>query len=286
MAIYKRIYSAYSGRLTGRWSRWAILTRYSCSRLFASKFVVLFVALSLCYPLGCLAFIYLSHNAAFMSLINFRGGSLLQIDGRFFYHFCVIQGVMACLLTAFVAPSLVSPDLVNGGLPLYLCRPLSRGEYVLGKLAVLMLLLSLVTWIPGAVLFVIQCTLAGWDWAGANLWLAWAIFFGLLIWIMVLSLIGLALSAWVRWKIAAGALVLGIFFGGAGFGTAINRVMRTSYGALIDLREAMHTIWSDLFRYDSGVDLALTDAWLVLAVVCVICLALLAKRIRAFEVVK
>ncbi|HEX5399232.1 MAG TPA: hypothetical protein VFY06_09305, partial [Verrucomicrobiae bacterium] len=90
----------------------------------------------------------------------------------------------------------------------------------------------------------------------------------------------------VKWKIGAGALVLGVIFAGAGFGTAINSLMRTNYGALIDLTQVAHTIWSYLFRYDTGTEMSLTRAWIVLGVVSLICLWLLAKRIRPFEVVK
>ncbi len=286
MAIYRHNYTAYVGRVTHRWLRLLILTRYNWTRLFQSRFLVLFMALCLCYPLVCLALIYLSHNALFLALGGFRGGALLEINGRFFYFFSVVQGAMAYLLTAMAGPTLVSPDLVNGAMPLYLCRPFSRGEYVAGKMGVLLGMLALITWIPGLALYAIQAALGGWAWFSANIWLAWAILFGLFIWTVVLSMIALALSAWVKWKIAAGALVLGVFFAGAGFGAAINGVMRTSNGALIDLTQVIHTIWADLMRYDSGTDMPLNHAWLVLAATCLLCLWLLAKRIRAFEVVK
>ncbi len=284
--IYKRTYSAYAGRLTRRWPRFFILTRYSYARLLQYKFLILFIALCLCYPIGCLAFIYLVHNAAFLALVNFRGGTLTVIDGRFFYYYCVVQGTMAYLLTALVGPSLVSPDLVNGGLPLYLCRPFSRGEYVAGKMSVLVFLLSLITWIPGLCLFAVNASLAGWTWLGANWWLAWAIVLGSLIWIAVLALIALALSAWIKWRLAAGALVLAVFFAGAGGAAAINSVLRTSNGALVDLSQVVHAIWSDLFRFDSGTDMPVGRAWGVLLLVSVLCVVLLARRIRAFEVVK
>ena len=74
------------------------------------------------------------------------------------------------------------------------------------------------------------------------------VFIGPLIWITILSLIAMAISAWVQWKIAAGALILGVFFAGAGFGAAINAVMRTNYGSLIDLTQVNDTIWTQLFR--------------------------------------
>ena len=58
--------------------------------------------------------------------------------------------------------------------------------------------------------------------------LAVGLFFGSWVWMLVLALMALALSAWVKWKPAAGALMFGVFFVAAGFGVAINGVQRTS----------------------------------------------------------
>lgn len=286
MAVYKRTYKGYSGALTPEWSRFMILPRYSYSRLFQSKFLIMFLVGCYFYPLGCAGFIYLSHNLTFLKTFNVQAGNFLDINGRFFLYFCNFQGAAAYLLTALVGPSLVSPDLTNNALPLYFCRPFSRAEYVAGKMSVLMFLLSMITWIPGLILFAIQASLAGWEWTRDNFWIAGAILLGLLIWTTILSLIALAMSAWVKWKIAAGALILGVFFAGAGFGAAINGVMRTRYGSLIDLAQVNFIVWSKLFRYDVGSGIAIGDAWMALGAACAICLWLLFKKVRAFEVVK
>ena len=286
VAVYKQTYRDYGGTRTAAWSRFLILMRYSYSRLFQSKFLILFMAICLFYPIGCATLIYLSHNSPALALLSFRPGALPAIDGRFFYIFCVVQGVLAFMLTAMVGPSLISPDLANGGLALYLSRPFSRTEYVAGKMTVLFVPLSLITWVPGLLLFGIQASCTGWTWIRPNLWLAGAIVLGPLIWIIVLSLIALALSAWVKWRIAAGAGLLAVYFVGAGLGEAINEILETRNGSLINLGEVIHTVWGDLFGYDFGTGLSVTQAWLVLGVICAICLRLLAKRIRGFEVVK
>ena len=286
MAVYKQNYKDYSGRRTTPWFRFFILSRYSYARLFKSKFLVLFLAMCMFYPLGCAVFIYLSHNIPLLAALRLRSGAMPPIDGQFFNVYCAIQGVMAFLLTTLVGPSLVAPDLANGAMSLYLSRPFSRTQYVAGKMTILLLLLSLITWIPGILLYLIQAGCTGWDWMRGHAWLAGSIVLGLWIWIVVLSLIALALSAWVKWKIAAGALILGVFFAGAGFGAVIKNVTRTHYGAFIDLMQVVRTIWLDLFRNDSRTDLSVTEAWVVLGVTCALCLWLLAKRIRAFEVVK
>ena len=158
------------------------------------------------YPLGCIVYIYLANNLSVLSSFGIPTplGQILQVEPSLFLYFCWVQAAFTYVLTAFVGPSLVSPDLVNGAMPLYLCRPFSRTEYIAGKMSVLVFLLSLITWVPGLLLFVIQASLAGWEWTKANLWIAGSIFIGLAVWILLLSLLALALSAWIKWKIAAG----------------------------------------------------------------------------------
>lgn len=286
MAVYKRTYKGYDGTLTPAWSRFLILPRASYSRLLQSKFIIIYLMACFFYPLGCAAFIYLSHNVSFLSTFNIPAGQILKIDNNFFRVYCVFQGGMAYLLTTLVGPGLIAPDLANNALPLYFCRPFSRVEYVLGKMSVLMFLLSLVTWVPGLILFGIQASLAGREWLWSNLWIGWALFFGLFLWDVALSLIALALSAWVKWRIAAGALILAVYFAGAGLGAAFNAIVRTRYGTLIDVASVMGNIWYVLFRSDTPLDYPVSYSWVALGLMCAICLYLLARRVKAFEVVK
>ncbi len=231
-------------------------------------------------------YIYLANNLSVLSSFGVPAGQFIKVEPSLFLYFCWVQAAFTYLLTAFIGPSLISPDLVNGSMPLYFCRPFSRTEYIAGKMSVLVLLLSMVTWVPGLILFVIQASLAGWEWTRANFWIAGSIFVGLMVWILMLSLVALALSAWIKWKIAAGGLVLGVFFVGAGFGTALNNVMRTNYGSLLNLTEVMFKIWAKLFRWPEDTGISLEAAWISVGLVCGVCLWLLVRRVRAFEVVK
>jgi ABC-2 type transport system permease protein len=286
MAVYKRTYKGYAGGLTPQWSRFMILPRFSYARLFQSKFLLFFLAACAIYPIGAAGFIYIAHNISFLKALNPNAGNFLEVNEKFFVYFCNFQSVMAYLLTAIVGPNLVSPDVTNNAMPLYLCRPFTRSEYVLGKMTVLMYLLAWITWIPGLILFGIQADMAGWDWTKDHFWVAWGVFAGLFVWTVILSLIALAISAWVRWKIAAGGLILGLFFVGAGFGAVINSVMRTHNGSLIDVAQMMSTAWGQLLHYDTGNNISAQQAWTVLAFVSAISLWLLSKKVRAFEVVK
>jgi ABC-2 type transport system permease protein len=228
--------------------------------------------------------IYVSNSASFLKQLGIPGG-LLAIDNKFFFNFISVQGVLAFLLTAFVGPGLISPDLANGALPLYLCRPFSRAEYVLGKSAVLAILLSEVTWLPGLILFIMQCTLAGPSWMWHNLWIAGSLIISSLIWIAILSLLSMALSAWVKWRIVAGALLLAVMFFGAGFAQAINAVLRTQTGHFFDVIYLMAEVWTSLFRVESMRAISAVQAWIALLIYCLICLWLLLRKVRAYEVV-
>ncbi|SPE30926.1 conserved membrane hypothetical protein [Acidobacteriia bacterium SbA2] len=284
MAVHKRSYHSYSGELSPAWSRFLIVSRYAYQNALSSRFLVAFFAICFFYPLGCALALYMNHNERLLAI--FRLSSFFTVDATFFYHFMNVQGVMAFVLTALVGPGLVSPDLANHALPLYFCRPFSRVEYVLGKLFVLVSMLSLVTWIPGEVLFLIQSSLAGASWLWNNLWIAASIFLGSAIEILVFSLLALALSAWIKRKTAAGAALLGVFFFGAGFGQAINTVLRTRNGSLVDITNLIASVVMPLFHQQSRITIPADRASLALLAVSAVCLLLLEKKVRAYEVVR
>jgi ABC-2 type transport system permease protein len=288
MAVYKRSYRGYAGPLTAEWSRFAVIPRYAYRDLFHSKIMTAFFVLCYVAPLVYLFLLYFAHNfARLAALLGERSAtSPIAINEHFFLVFLNIQGVLAFIITAFVGPGLISGDLANRALPLYLCRPFSRAEYVLGKMSVLLILLSLITWVPGLVLFGVQASLAGAEWLGANLWIAWALFAGAWIWILIVALLALALSAWVKWRIAAGALLLAVFFVAAGFGETINAVLDVQWGKLINLMYLLVTVWRQLFRLHETSEISPTSAWVMLMLICAGCLGLLYRKVRAIEVVK
>jgi ABC-2 type transport system permease protein len=286
MAVYKRSYKGYAGTYTPEWSRFRVLTRYASRGLFKSKFMTGFFVLCFFPFLVTASMIYLNHNATILAMFKMGNRTMVDIDSSFFSRYLQTQVGFAFILTAFVGPGLISPDLANNGLVLYFCRPFSRAEYVAGKLLVLATLLSYITWIPGLVLFVIEGSLSGWNWMVANFYIAVAIVLSSLIMILVLSLLALALSAWVKWKPVAGALVLGVLFFGTGFAAAVNGIMRTSEGSLFSIPTLLTIVMRSLFRLDKFFDLPPAQAWVALLVIAAGCLFLLGRKIKAYEVVR
>jgi ABC-2 type transport system permease protein len=286
MAVYKRSYRAYTGRLTPGWSRFFILTRYGLRNLFRSKFLTAVFVMSFFSPLICAILIYLNHNASILTMMHARANEVINVNGDFFLGFLGVQGGIAFFLTAFIGPNTIAPDLANGALPLYFCRPFSRAEYVLGKLCSLFYLLSLVTWVPGLLLFGIEANLSGPGWMWEHRSLAVGIVLCSVIYILVISLVAMALSAWVKWRIAAGAAILGVMFFLSGFGAAINAVLRSEIGYFISPGALITRVCAQVFGLESPIHISAGSAWVALLVMCGICLALLAKKVRAFEVVR
>jgi ABC-2 type transport system permease protein len=160
MAVYKRAYRPYDGALTPTWSRPLVMPRYALQEVFESRLLVFFLAICFVPFLVESALVYVANSAAAQAVLGIAPDAsrrdLFEINANFFLYVLTGQGALAFFLTAWVAPVLVSPDLVNGALPLYLARPLTRADYVLGKAAALAALLSLVTWVPVLALFGLQ----------------------------------------------------------------------------------------------------------------------------------
>jgi hypothetical protein len=52
------------------------------------------------------------------------------------------------------------------------------------------------------------------------------------------------------------------------------------------LTQVIATVWRKLFRLSADTGIDLSSAWIALGVTCVLCLWLLTRKVRAFEVVK
>lgn len=285
MAVYKRTYKQYSGPTTHPLTRFLVLQRYASKAVFKSR--LLGIGYMMCFipVLLMICGIYLDQNASVAALIHQQPG-FLKIDASLYLAFITFQSVLAGILTAFIAPSLISPDLTNGALSLYLSRPFTRAEYLLGKGAVIATLGGALTLLPALMIFFIQSSLMGWNWMVRNLYLMNASIFTCLIVLAILTLIGLAMSALVRWKIVAGGLILAVFVIGKGFGAMINGIMRTDIGGYIDIQQLLASVATNLFgiEYQTPENIAAFPAWIALLAICGVLIWILNRKLRVCEV--
>ncbi|HXU38192.1 MAG TPA: hypothetical protein VN937_17680 [Blastocatellia bacterium] len=292
MAVHEHAYKPYAGPLTPVWSRFLIIPRHAYRDVFASKLYTALFALCFVCPLVMAILIYLHHNLTAMAALSISLKDIVPINGFFFQFFVGTQTFFAFVLTVLMGPPLISRDLANNALPLYLCRPFSRAEYVIGKMSVLLILISAITWIPGELLFLFQSYLEGAGWAASNLWIAGAVFVGSWTWILLLAMLSVTISAWVKWRLAASAALFGLFIISNAIGFMVNGVLQTRWGGLFNLTFIMKTIEDSLFRapnsagLPSWMVLPTSAAWIMLALFLAFCLFLLTRRVRAYEVVR
>ncbi|HEY0729813.1 MAG TPA: ABC transporter permease subunit [Pyrinomonadaceae bacterium] len=306
MAVYEQTYKRYQGPLTPEWNRFLIIPRHAFRSVFSSKLFTAFFVICFLPLLVEAILIYLHHNFSAIASMNINVRELVPIDAFFFQTFISIQGGFAFFVALLVGPPLVSRDLRNNALPLYLCRPFTRTEYVVGKMSVILILLSLITWVPQLLLFLFQSYLEGFAWFKANAWMINAIVLGGLVWAVLLALLTQTISALVKWRVVASGILLGLFFIPTVFGAFVNEVFQTRWGNIISLGALINNVTSGLFGTfnrtfdvirvrDFGEDVVrevvlyeppLWASWTVLFLICAVCLALLSWKVKAYEVVR
>lgn len=287
MAVYEQAYRPYEGPITPERSRFLVLTRFGLSEVFRSRILTGFYALSFLPSLVGAIWIYLHHNLKALAALDLAVDSLPPVDERFFLFLLSKQAFFfGGILALFAGPPLVARDLANGALPLVLARPISRAEYVAGKLAVLALLVASVSLVPGILLFALQGGLEGWGWVASHGRLLAAIVAGCVLWIAVASLLVLAVATFAGRRVTAQAYLLGVVIAGAAVGDVFREMFGSLLGFTLNLPEVFHTLWASLFGVDLQARLPVGPAWIAAAAWCGVSLLVLARRLRAYEVVK
>ena len=291
MSVYKHDYRAYTGRVTPLWSRVLVLARYGLAEIWSSKITIGLFTLSMLPSIVFLIMIYLANNpVARMLIMRGNGQRELPITAEFFLVILEVQCWAALIINAWIAPRLITFDLADNALPILLSHPISRVCYVLGKFAALFASLSLVTWVPCLLLFVYQSYASPQGWTGANLQIASGLLIGALLWIGLLTFLGLALSSWVKWRVVATGIIIAAVFVPAGVGGIITGILRTRWGFLLNVPVAMTQLWQRLLgapeRLGGELLLPSTAIVIMLVLVSLGCVAMLNARIRAREVVR
>ena len=290
MSVFKHEYRAYEGRLTPAWARIGVLVRYGIAEAWSSRITVGLLTLAMLPVVVYLIAIYLANNPVARAVIMRGNSAILGINASFFLRVLSSQCWLALVLTAWIAPRLVSFDLSDNALPILLSHPISRFGYVLGKFIALFSFLSLITWIPCLLLFVYQGYTSQQPWMSANLQIADGLLIGSIVWITLLSVLGLALSSWVKWRMVATGIIFAAVFVPAGVGGVISAILRTRWGLLLNMPVMMTELWQRLLGAPEILhfhqDIPSSAIAFMLAFICFVCGVMLNARIRAREVVR
>ena len=211
MAVYEQTYKRYAGKLTPEWSRFLIIPRHALRGVFNSKLFTAFFVICFIPLLVEAVLIYLHHNVTALAIMNAQrpgtGADRWFVLSNVRQHpgwLCFCSGAAGWTTTRSRVPAQQRVAALS-------CRPFSRTEYVMGKMSVILILLSAVTWDTAVVALLLQSYLEGFAWFRANLWIASAIVIGSVVWILLLALLSQTISALVKWRVVASAAMLGLF---------------------------------------------------------------------------
>jgi ABC-2 type transport system permease protein len=153
MPIHDQGYRRYGGGRTPRGRAWAVIATAGV-RTMLGKRVFLGLLLVSWFP-------FFVRAVQIYAAANVPQAAFLAPTPEMFRQFLEQQEIFVFFITVFAGAGLIANDRRANALQIYLSKPLTRAEYVFGKLAILTTFLLLVTWVPAFVLLVVQIAFAG-----------------------------------------------------------------------------------------------------------------------------
>jgi ABC-2 type transport system permease protein len=280
LPIYEQTYRRYEARAPLRKVRFWPITRESLRLVLLKRAFLGLLAVSFLPFLVRVIQVYVVTRFP-------EAGRVLPVDGRLFGDFLNQQIGFTILLTIFGGAGLVANDLRTGAIVMYLSRPLTRRDYILGKLGVTFLLNLAVTLAPGLLLYGVTLALvpdqfAKWELA----WIAPAIVLHSVAMSLTVSLLGLAISSLTRSARVSG-LALFVFILGL---ELVRQILENGFGrpeaALLSVQDNLRNLARALFGLTDRTDaVAWPASAFVLVLLALGSIVILRRRVRAVEIV-
>lgn len=287
MPIHDQGYRRYGGGKAPYGQAWTVIAKAGV-RTMLRKRAFLGLILLAWFP-------FLLRAIQIYASTNFSQVAFLAPNAEMFHDFLEQQGFFVFVITVYVGAGLIANDRRANALQIYLSKPLTRTEYVFGKLAILMSFLLLVTWVPAIVLLIVQILFAGnFTFFQANAYLFPAITVYSFVEAITIAAAMVALSSLSKSARFVGILYTGLFF----FTTAMWGVLAFALGGLhtrpgqgrpgvswISLSADLTQVGNAIFRlppkYDSPVAVSLA----VIVLLVVVSGVVLERRVRGVEVI-
>ena len=286
MPIHTQNYRHWEGTLKTRSrTRWWIIAKAELKLLAQRKIVRLIVAIP---PL-----IYIFVHAVLIYIINQVPGVefAFRIDSEFFQKFLFRiypfpSTFIVALVAVFGGSGLIATDLKNNALSLYLSKPISWVDYLIGKFAAIGILLGCLTLVPGLLLFLEQSLLVGTDFLKDNYWVPFSIIAYSVVIILSTSLLILVFSSLTTNPRYAIIGFSAVWFGSIVLYEVLKEIARTSKVALVSIWANYDMLGTTLFGGSPDYSVHWIWALLVQIALVVFYLFVLRRRIRAVEVIK
>ena len=197
MSVLDQRYRRWQGQPTPYWQRILVIPRYDILEILSKKAWAAFSVLSLIPPLFLGLYVYVVANLGTLAkLLPMLANVKLPFPGSDTWaFFTYLQLWFIVAFGVLVGPPLATRDFANSAIPLYLSKALGRAEYVLGRWAILLLLLSAASWLPLMIVFGLELSLAPSAWRAENMWIPLSILAATLPCIVLLTALISAVAA-------------------------------------------------------------------------------------------
>jgi ABC-2 type transport system permease protein len=217
---------------------------------------------------------------------NIPQAAVLAPTAGTFREFIDQQSIFVFFITIYVGSGLIANDRRANALQIYLSKPLTRVEYVAGKLATLVMLLAAVTWLPGMLLLLLQMLFAGnFTFLRANLFLFPAITLFSAILVLLSAFAMLALSSLSKSRRFVAMMYAGLIFFTAAMYQALRQMTGSRAWAVISPEDVLDVVAAVIFRSPGTPSIPMWGALLVIALLIAASLWILERRVRGVEVV-
>ena len=278
MPIHDQSYRRYTGERRPAGQAWTVIARTGLRLLLRRRgFFALMLASWLPFVVRSVQ-IYASANMPQLAFI--------APTAETFRQFLDQQSIFVFFVTVFGGAGLIANDRRANALQLYLSKPLTRAEYVWGKLAVLMSLLLMVTWVPAMALLLVQLAFSGsFAFLAANAWLVPAITVLSVIQAGTVAAAMLALSSLSNSSRFVGLMyAFLIFFTDALYGV-LRVATRTTAASWISIGNDIQQIGDAIFRLPPRYETPWPISLSVLVALVAAAAVVLERRVRGVEVV-
>jgi ABC-2 type transport system permease protein len=276
MPIHDQGYRRYSGARVLRARSWSVIARAGIAeRLRERRFLALLLVAWLLFFVRAVQ-IYFG--------TTFVRASFFAPSAETFHSFLTQQRLFVFFITIYAGAGLIASDRQANALQLYLSKPITRHDYIVGKLATLAAFLTAVTWVPAMMLLMLQVLFSGsLEFVSTHPRLVPAITITAALQVALASMIMLALSSLSRSRRFAAMLyaVVTIFAG------TIEGVLQTATGAagwvLLSPQNTLLVIADALFGIEP--EIPVTIALIAIVTLMAVCVAVLEQRVRGVDVV-
>lgn len=277
MPIHDQGYRRYEGKRTPHGQAWWIIARTHFLAALKYRPFVILLLVSWVPFIGRAVQLYLS--------TSFQQVSMLAATPQTFRDFLDQQGLFVFLVTIALGGAIADDRRANA-LQLYLSKPLTRTEYIIGRLVPALGVLLGVTFVPAILLILLQIAFSGsTTFIGQNLFLLPAITLVSFTQALLSASTILALSSLSKSRRFVSIMYAGLIF----FTAAMYQVLRTITGnrawAAVSPGDMLDVLADAVFRIRANPPVPVAVAVLVIVLLIAASFWVLERKIRAVEVV-